>query len=127
MISYLTHDEVNAQLAEQLARQLGSNLTVLSLKDVDRFISTDLLLIDLDHLPPECRSHLFDLVGKGGRHRGLSVHSYRLSRAEVRTLRAGGVAVARRLTGAFLSSRVNAGVRGGPAEKACGVTESAGL
>ena len=127
MIAYLTHDAVNAEVANQLARQLGSNLTVLSLKDVDRFVTTDRLLVDLDHLPPECRSNLFDLVSKGGLHQGLSVHSYHLSRAEVRTLRAAGVGVARRLTRAFLASCANAALRGGSTEKARGVVESAGL
>ena len=127
MIAYLTHDEVNAKVAKQLAGRLGSDLTVMSLKDVDQFVTTESLLIDLDHLPPECRSHLFDLVSKGGLHRGLSVHSYHLSRAEVRALRAAGVGVARRLTSVFLASCADAAPRGGSAEEVCSVSVSADL
>ena len=104
MIAYLTHDDVNAEFAMQLAAQLGSDLTVLSMKDVNQFVTTEVLLIDLDHLPPECRSNLFRLVRTGGTHEGLSVHSYHLSRAELRTLRSAGVVVARRLTLALLTS-----------------------
>ena len=59
---------------------------------------------ELDHLPPECRSDLFRHVRNGGVQKGLAVHSYHLSRSEVRTLRAAGVVVARRLSLALLAS-----------------------
>ena len=101
-IAYLTHDEVNAAVARRLARRLGLRLKVLTVKSADRTAAADLLVLDLDHLPPECKSKLFLRVGSGRLRQGVAVHSYNLTATEERALRAAGVHVARRLTAAVL-------------------------
>jgi hypothetical protein len=103
MIAYLTHDAVNAALARRMARRLGSDLTILRAQDADQLGAADRLVIDLDNLPRESKSELFRRAENGGLLTGVAVHSYNLTGAEARILRAAGVRVARRLTAALLA------------------------
>ena len=95
--AYLTHDEVNAAFARRIAARLGHSLTVLAVKDIDEAAAADLLVLDLDHLPPVYKSTLLERAAGGELRPGVAVHSYHLGGAEVRTLRAAGVRVTRRL------------------------------
>lgn len=113
MIAYLTHDEVNAYVAARLARKLRVPLTVLPAKGTDQ-LAAHVLLVDLDHLPREWRANLLARAARGRLPAGLAVHSYHLSGADARTLRAAGVRVAHRLTAALLTGAADSG----PAENA---------
>ena len=104
-IAYLTQDQVNAAVATRMARRLGLTLVVLAVKDADQAVAADSLVLDLDHLPAECKSKLLFRAGGGQLWSGVSVHSYNLARSEVRDLRTAGVMVHRRLTAAALSPR----------------------
>ena len=101
--AYLSHDEVNTALAGRMARRLGIVLTTLHVKDAEHAVAADLLVLDLDHLPPECKSKLFLRVGSGELRTGVAVHSYHLTAAEARALRGAGVRVSRRLTAAVFT------------------------
>ena len=103
MIAYLTHDEVNAAVARRAARRLCGRLKVLGVKDADRAAAADLVLLDLDHLPPECKLGLLRQAVGGELANRFAVHSYQLSTADERVLRAAGVRVATRLTAALLA------------------------
>src|SRR5262249_57896319 len=105
-IAYLTHDEVNAAAAGRIARRLGLGLSVIGVRDVGR-VSADLLVYDLDHLPPGVKS---ELLRRAGRERldGVAAHSYHLGHEEQQKLRAAGARVARRLTAAILVRRAAA-------------------
>jgi hypothetical protein len=112
MIAYLTHDEVNADTAGRLAHELGVELTALAVKDSRLIVDAELIVIDLDHLPPECRAELLARAAAGA-GAGLAVHSYHLRRAEVRALRAAGVRVTRWLTAATLGRAATRNPAGG--------------
>jgi hypothetical protein len=103
VIAYLTHDEVNAADALRTARELGLDLIAIPVKDADQGVAADVLLLDLDHLPPECRTKLFREAAVGGLREGVAVHSYRLTAAERHALRTAGVGVARRLVADLLT------------------------
>jgi hypothetical protein len=111
VIAYLTHDDVNAAVARRAARELGLELTQFPVKDDDLTVLADVLLLDLDHLPPEFKSDLLRRAGNGSIRKGLAVHSYHLSPAEARALRAAGVLVARRLTTGLLDAGSAAAAR----------------
>jgi hypothetical protein len=108
VIAYLSHDQVNSALVRRMARRLGVKLIVLMLKDVEYAITADLLVLDLDHLPPKCRSELFERIGSGEFRSDVAVHSYHITAAEARSLAAAGVRVARRLTAAVLAQPLTA-------------------
>lgn len=108
-VAYMSHDEVNSVLADRMADRIGLDLIVLTLRDTEHAIAADLLVLDLDHLPPECKSKLFLRVGRGELRSGVAVHSYHLTDAEASALRAAGVRVARRLTASVLVPPVPAG------------------
>ena len=101
-VAYMSHDEVNSALALRIADRLDLDLAALTLRDAEHAIAADLLVLDLDHLPPECESKVFLRVGRGELRSDLAVHSYHLTETEADVLRAAGVRVARRLTAAVL-------------------------
>jgi hypothetical protein len=94
----MTHDEVNARLARRIARHLHLKLTVLGIKDAEHAISADQLVLDLDHLPADCKTNLLSRVRARLMRAGVSVHSYCLTRGEACELRHAGVKVTRRLS-----------------------------
>jgi hypothetical protein len=108
-VAYLSHDEVNAALARRMARRLGLDLAILHIKDAEQAVAADLLVLDLDHLAPECKSELFLRIGGRELRGGVAVHSYHLTPAEARTLRKAGVQISRRLTAAVLVPPMTAG------------------
>ena len=108
-VTYLSHDEGNWAHASRIAERLGLELTVLTLREAEYAFGGDLLVLDLDHLPSDCKSKLFLQIGRGTLRDGVTVHSHRLAPAEVDTLRAAGVRVARRLTALILVPRTPIG------------------
>jgi hypothetical protein len=102
VIAYLTHDEVNAALAQRIAGRLSLELTVLGIKDINLAITADLLLFDLDHLPTECKSELLSRAQRDSLGERIAVHSYCLTTSEARSLRKAGGLTARRLTATLL-------------------------
>lgn len=108
-VAYLSHDEVNSALADRVAGRFGLDLVVLTLRDAEHALAADRLVLDLDHLPPECKAKLFLRVGRGELRGGVTVHSYHLTDAEAGALRAAGVRVARRLTTAILVPKTAVG------------------
>jgi hypothetical protein len=110
--AYLTHDEVNADLARRIAGRFGITLTVFAVKDASAARAADRLVLDLDHLPAECKAGLLAEAATGGVRPGVSVHSYHLTRAEARHLRRAGVSITRRLTAAAILCREPSGAVG---------------
>ena len=107
-IAYITHDEVNTALATRIADRLGLNLTVLTLIDADQALAADHLVLDLDHLPEECKASLIDQATCGKVRGGIMVHSYNLKPEEKKVLRAVGARVTRRLTARILTPQPSA-------------------
>jgi hypothetical protein len=107
-VAYISHDKVNSALARRIGTRLGLDLTVLSLQEAEHAIAADSMVLDLDHLPMECKSKLFLQIGKGELREGVAVHSYHLTPAELRALSGAGVRVTRRLTATVLISRAKA-------------------
>jgi len=102
--AYLTHDEVNAATAQELAARLPFDLVVLDVRQAHPTAAR--VVCDLDHLPAEVKAGLLDNAQDGVRMAGVAVHSYHLRSQEVRALRAVGVTVSRRLTGRLLGGAV---------------------
>jgi len=109
VIAYLTHDEVNAAEARRAALEAGLDLTVLPIKDGGQAAAADAMLLDLDHLPADIKLDLLRRAAGGRLSNCVAVHSYQLSPAEVRALRAAGVLVSRRLTACLLDAGSVAG------------------
>jgi hypothetical protein len=92
LTAYLTHDEGNAAVARRIARRLGLELTVLAVTDAGLAARAELLVLDLDHLPADCRSGLIRQARRGR----LAVHAGHLTAPEARARRAAGARLARR-------------------------------
>jgi hypothetical protein len=95
-LAYLTTDEVNQALAQEMAPRCGVSLCPLAPKDGPPDRGYDAVLCDWDSWPAERREEL--LAGLGGLRSGpVAVHSYSLDAAQADALRSRGVAVHRRL------------------------------
>jgi len=104
VIAYLTHDEVNARFASRAAHKLGLDLTVLPVKDGEQAVAADMLLLDLDHLPPDFKADLLQRAESGRLRGGVAVHSYQLSPPETQSLQRAGALVACRLTAGLIAA-----------------------
>jgi hypothetical protein len=98
--TYLTHDDVNAAVARELASRLGFSLVVLKLSETGS--DTSRLVCDLDHLPPDVKAGMIATARTGVSLPSVGVHSYNLTAAEARMLRSAGVVVSRRLSARLL-------------------------
>jgi hypothetical protein len=99
--AYLTHDDVNRDLAARLAAGVGVELEPLTMRDDPRRF--DAVLYDLDFLPADDRDRLLAQLSSDRANRPAAVHGYGLSARQRRTLRRRGVTVARRLCGALFA------------------------
>jgi hypothetical protein len=97
-IAYQTSDEVNRDLAMRWANDDDSILDAFDLDATISDASFDAVVYDLDFLPVERRTEVLQLLMARSSVGLAAVHSYNLKRRQVRTLRARGVIVARRLT-----------------------------
>ncbi len=96
-IAYLTTDEVNLHLAEEMAAACGLTLCPLAPKDPPPDGEFDALLYDWDHWPAEqLREVMAELLG-GGLPHAVAVHGYNLGDGRAEALRQHTVAVYRRL------------------------------
>jgi hypothetical protein len=108
ILAYLSHDEVNLDLAQRLADAAGVQLCPLSVRDSAPAVSCDAVLWDLDGLPHAERAGALKALLAGPLTRPAGMHSYRLEGAEVRALRARGVAVSRRLHAGVVAHLIRA-------------------
>jgi hypothetical protein len=97
ILAYLSHDEVNLDLAQRLADAAGILLRPLFVRDKSSVVSADAVLWDLDCLPSAERAGALKALLAGPLTCPVGVHSYSLEWAKVQALRARGVAVCRRL------------------------------
>jgi hypothetical protein len=109
-IAYLTTDEVNQELASQLAADQQAQLEVIWPRDEPPDGRFDAVIYDLDCLPPPLRQQLLTDLASGGAGRPAAVHSYALEDEQIKTLLGRGVIVRPRLRAA-LFRRLSAAVR----------------
>jgi hypothetical protein len=96
-IEYLSNDDVNQQLAVQLADQCGATLEVRSFEDPPSRHAYDFVVYDLDYLPATQRDQILgELLARPVRL-PLVVHSFNLQAKEIAGLEANGVRVFCRL------------------------------
>jgi hypothetical protein len=95
-IGYLTLDEVNLNLARQLAARLHVKLERLSFCE-DSPVDCNARLYEVDYLAPGDRQRLFARLKESSRDMPVAVHGFHLRKREVRSLRTAGIAVFRRL------------------------------
>jgi hypothetical protein len=96
-IAYLTTDEVNLHLAEEMAVACGLTLCPLAPKDAPPDGEFDALLYDWDHWPAaQLREVMAALLG-GSLPHAVAVHGYNLGDGRAEALRQHTVAVYRRL------------------------------
>ena len=96
-IAYLTTDEVNLHLAEEMAAACGLTLCPLAPKDAPPDGEFDALLYDWDHWPAaQLREVMAALLG-GSLPHAVAVHGYNLGDGRAEALRQHTVAVYRRL------------------------------
>jgi hypothetical protein len=108
ILAYLSHDEVNLDLARRLADAAGVLLRPVSVRDAAPANWCDAILYDLDCLPPPDREATLKALLAGPLTCPVGVHSYRLEWPEVQALRARGVAVSRRLHEGVVANLVRA-------------------
>ena len=97
MIAYLTFDDVNPVLSAELARKIFPGMAFRTINSPQLAAEGELLVYDLDHLPPEWRANLFHQAAAGQLTGNVAAHSYNLTVAEMRVLRSAGVRIARRI------------------------------
>jgi hypothetical protein len=97
-IAFLSTDEVNQSMMEELTGACGARMVPRQPRDPSPDGQFDAVLYDLDHLPAaERQQGLAELLaGRGPRGR-VAVHSFNLEAGQVKALRRRGVGVFRRL------------------------------
>jgi hypothetical protein len=101
-IAYLTLDEVNAALGQELAARTGLALAILDIRQVAPFGS--MRVLDLDSLPQDIKMQLLTRAQQGEDLSHVAAHSYHLTAKEIRLLRAAGVKIARRLRASLFAT-----------------------
>ncbi len=96
-IAYLTTDEVNEDLALQMADECGVTLYPLTFTDGPTEGRFDAVLYDWDSLPQQRREEILLEALTGSSSYPVAVHGYGLEEEEVKTLHQDGVAVFHRL------------------------------
>jgi hypothetical protein len=96
-VAYLTTDEVNRDLALNLAEAFGMTLEPLTPRDRPPDGLVDVVLYDVDFLPPAHRREVLAALAAGASPGAAAVHSYSLSKSQARALRRQQVAVSKHL------------------------------
>jgi hypothetical protein len=96
-IAYLTTDEVNQDLATQMAAECGVTLVPVTPQAPSPDGQFDAVVYDLDYLPPDQRQQILTDLSSHPVGRRVAVHSYRLADEQTETLCDNGVLVYRRL------------------------------
>jgi hypothetical protein len=104
-ITYLTHDEVNTAFAKRYAAKHKLRLTPTAVKDFIGTVGSDFLILDLDHLPSECKADLLREAEEGMVSPAIAVHSYHLSDEEIAVLESAGLVVSKRVTRAIRAAK----------------------
>jgi hypothetical protein len=102
ILAYLTHDEVNRDLAQHLADMLGVQLLPLFARDIAPLDAFDAIAYDLDSLTGDDRRLIVQALQRGRLFRPVAVHSYNLTPEDAARLRVADVAVYRRLNARVL-------------------------
>jgi hypothetical protein len=97
LIAYLSTDEVNQDLARQMADECEVTVSFVSLAETIGDGPYNALLLDLDYLPSGEQTKLLSQLLKDLVPLPVAVHSYNLKPEQVEVLRKNGVAVFRRL------------------------------
>lgn len=97
LIAYVTTDEVNEQLALQLAEESGQTVCSLSPSDPPPDEDFDAAVYDWDYLPVQRQQTIWAQLLGGHTFGPVAVHGYSLEDDSVETLRKHSVAVYRRL------------------------------
>jgi hypothetical protein len=95
-------DEVNQDLALEIADRCGKNLATLASPAETPPVHCDAIIYDLDHLCAADRRQILDELTYSPAKRLAAVHSYHLTPPAVRSLRRNGVIVQRRLQADWL-------------------------
>ena len=93
-VAYLTTDEVNLELARQMAVESGATLRRVSPKDGAVNERFDAVLYDLDNAPREQRAEILRNLLSSRTTRPTAAHGYCLEEDQVVRLRRRGVVVA---------------------------------
>ena len=96
-VAYLTTDEVNEQLALQMADEHGVTLCPLAPKDAPPDGEYDAVLYDWDYLPVERQRQVMAELLAGPSLHMVALHSFNLEDGQVEALRRNTVGVFRRL------------------------------
>jgi hypothetical protein len=96
-VAYLTTDEVNEQLAQQMAVACGVTLCPLAPKDAPPDGECDAVLYDWDYLPIEWQREVMAELLSSPLPHPVALHGYNLEDGQVEVLRRNAVVVYRRL------------------------------
>jgi hypothetical protein len=96
-IGYVSLDEVNQDLANELSVKFGATLEVFASPAEMSDWSCDAVVYDFDSLPGEQRERIYQELTRGRGDGVRVVHSYSLGSYEKKALRSRGVLVLRRL------------------------------
>jgi hypothetical protein len=107
-IAHITTDEVNQDIAVQVAKRLDASVTMLGCDDTATLVLFDSLLYDLDRIAPDRRDALLDEIRSETTTLPVAVYGYCLSEEQAGKLRFHGVAVGQQLHRALIRTLVNA-------------------
>ena len=97
-VAYLTVDEVNQEMAAELAARCHVTVEPVSFRDWPLQRPFDAVVYDLDSFPKAERAEVLTKLLNSLALYPVAVHSYSLTEGQVRRLRRNGIAVHRRLT-----------------------------
>jgi hypothetical protein len=106
LIAYLTTDEVNQDLAQNLAESCGTTLYLLTFQETPLDGTFDAVLYDWDYLPRHQRRRIQDQLLRADLPCPVAVHGYTLGEGQRKAFHLHDVAAHRRLEpGIFMRLR----------------------
>jgi hypothetical protein len=110
-IVYVSTDEVNQALAEQVAAECRAVISARPPEALPKDGLFDAVLYNLDDMPREERSALLEEFRRDKPDHPTAVHGYEISDEQARTLKRNGVVAARRLSPVLLRGLLSAARR----------------